>query len=122
MIESTKQAIIGRVHRNTVSVPVEEHVIKMFDHVIEETHVEAFTAHPKDKWARIEFWKREILSRVAAPFRGLVAIQFHEYMAAIERGNEESDEELLTALRPSNPFAESVAQRDAYLACCAAIA
>jgi hypothetical protein len=121
-VEETKKAIIGRIHRSTRATPVPEHVIRLFDHVIEETHVEAFLAHPTDKWERIEFWKEEILARIAEPFRGLVAIQYHEYMAAIERGNEESDEELLTALRPSNPCAEAIAQRDAYLACCAAVA
>jgi hypothetical protein len=121
-VENTKSAIVGRIHRDTVSVPVAEHAIKFFDYVISEVEADAMAAHPKDKWARVNYWKKEILSRVADNWRGLVAIQFHEYMAALERGDEETTESLLSALRPSNPFAEQIALRDAHLATSASLA
>lgn len=120
-VENTKSAIVGRVHRDTGSVPVAEHAIRFFDYVISEVEADALAAHPTDKWARINYWKEEILSRVARNWRGLVAVQFHEYIAALERGAEESTESLMSALRPTNPWAEQIALRDAYLATSASL-
>lgn len=122
-IEKTKSAILVRARRQPEFEVVPEHALRMFDHVIEQTESEAMTAHPTDEWARIEFWKREILSRVSNRLRGLVAVQYHEYIAALLRGrDDDGDDPYGFGGRPYNPNAEAVAQRDAYLASVATFA
>jgi len=123
-IEQTKSAIKARVSRHPEFSVVPEHSMKMFDHVIEQTEAEALAAYPDDEWGRIQFWKREILSRVSNRLRGIVAVQFHEYVAALMRGddNDGSADPYGFGDRPYNPNAEQVAQRDAYLASVATFA
>jgi hypothetical protein len=82
--------------------------------VIEETETTALAAHPDNVWGRIDYWKAEILNRVAAPLRGMVAVQYHEYVAALLR-NEDA-----VPVIPAYG-GEARAQRDAYLACTASL-
>jgi len=121
-IEETKKAVQLRVARKPVFAVVPEHAIKMFDRVIEETEVFATARHPNDIWGRVEFWKEEILSRVSRPLRGLVAVQFHEYIAALMRNDDdETADDFGFSTHP--PYGgEARAQRDAYLACTASLA
>lgn len=122
-IEETKNAIVLRVARQPSFAVVPEHAIKLFDRVIEETEAEAFKTHADDVWGRIEFWKNEILSRVTPHLRGLVAVQYHEYIAALRRNDDDFGVDPYGFNnRPYNPNAEAVAQRDAYAACCASLA
>jgi hypothetical protein len=115
----TKNAILLRVKNTPKFEVVPRHAIALFDRVIEETEVEALAAHPDDVWARVDYWKVEILNRVAAPLRGLVAGQYHEYIAALLRGGDSGvvDD---TPPRPSYG-GEARAQYDAYMACCASL-
>lgn len=114
-IEETKKAIQVRIAAKPVFAVVPEHAIRLFDRVIEETEVEAFKEH-KGFWARVNFWKNEVLSRVTPALRGIVAVQFHEYIAALSRGD-------TPALDPAAPSygGEARAQHDAYMACCASL-
>jgi hypothetical protein len=119
----TKKSIVGRAERRPSFAVVPEHAIKLFDRVISETDAEALQKHPNDKWARIQFWKEEILSRVIPSIRGLLTVYYHEYIAALLR-NEDPDmgvDAYGFGGRPYNPNAEGVAQRDAYLACTAGL-
>ena len=118
-IEETKKAVLLRVARIPTFAVVPEHAIKLFDRVIEETEADAYREHPEDRWARVQFWKEEILSRVAPTLRGLVAVQFHEYIAALDRGND-SDPYGFDNVPPYG--GEPRAQHDAYMACCASLA
>jgi hypothetical protein len=115
-MSDTKKSILFRVTKAPSFEIVPEHAIALFDKVISETEAEAMRLHPKSYWDRVEFWKREILDAVAAPLRGLVAVQVHEYFAALLR-NEEED---LTVDIPSYG-GEARAQHDAYMACCASL-
>jgi hypothetical protein len=120
----TKKAIVGRAERRPSFAVVPEHAIKLFDRVISETDAEALQKHPNDKWARIQFWKEEILSRVIPSIRGLLTVYYHEYIAALLRNDGENGMEIDTdgpGGRPYNPHAEAIAQRDAYLACTAGL-
>ena len=121
----TKDAISSRAVRKPEFSVVPEHAIKMFDRIVEQTEVEALTEHPDDEWARIQFWKDKILSRVLPKLRGVIAGYYHEYVAALMRNDVldivESDDPYGFSDRPYNPYAEGVAQRDAYIACSAAL-
>lgn len=121
-IEDTKKAVQIRVAKRPIFAVVPEHAISLFDRVIEETEAEALRQHPNDVWGRVDFWKGEILKRVALPLRGLVAVQYHEYVAALMRGDEGdgADDPYGFGRRP--PYGgEARAQRDAYMACCASL-
>jgi hypothetical protein len=122
MQSETKKAILIRTAHTPVFEVVPEHVIKMFDHVIEQTSADAIIAHPDDKWGQIEFWKSEILSRVLPKLRGQVAGFFHEYIAATLRGDDglNMDPYGFDAVPPYG--GESRAQYDAYMACSASLA
>lgn len=122
MQSETKKAILLRTAHNPVFEVVPEHVIKMFDHVIEQTSPDAVAAHPDDKWGQIEFWKGEILSRVLPKVRGVVAGYYHEYIASLLRGDAgfELDPYGFDDVPPYG--GEARAQRDAYMACCASLA
>jgi hypothetical protein len=95
---------------------VPEHAVKLFDKVVEETEAEALRLYPNDLWARIDFWKEAILDKTPPNHRGMIAVQVHEYFAALLR-NEDED---LTVDIPSYG-GEARAQHDAYMACCASL-
>jgi hypothetical protein len=115
-MSETKKSILFRLNRTPAFEVVPAHAITLFDKVMAETEAEATRLHPKDKWGRIEFWKGEILSRIAPSLRGMVAGQFHEYIAALERNDEDS------GLMPIPSYGgEARAQHDAYMACCASL-
>lgn len=123
-IEATKQAILGRVHKRPEFVIVPEHAIKLFDRVIEQRESEALRLFPKDEWRRIQFWKEEIMELTLPRLRGVIAGYYHEYIAALMRNDLldiETDDLYGFNDRPYNPYAELVAQRDAYLACTASL-
>lgn len=122
MSDNTKQAIVLRINRTPAFEVVPQHAITLFDRVIEETEAEATRLHPADVWGRVEFWKGEILSRIAAPLRGLVAVQFHEYIAATMRGDGGVEPVSDDGFGPVPSYGgEARAQRDAYLACTASL-
>jgi hypothetical protein len=121
MSDNTKQAIVLRINRTPAFEVVPQHAISLFDRVIEETEVEATRLHPDNVWGRVEFWKGEILSRVAAPLRGLVAVQFHEYIAATMRGGDGVEVETDDYGPVPSYGGEARAQHDAYMACCASL-
>jgi hypothetical protein len=111
---TTKQAILTRVQNEPTFEVVPEHAMLMFDRIIEETETEALLAHPDDVWGRVEFWKEVILDKIPPGNRGQIAGQFHEYVAALLRNEDEV---------PNIPYygGEARAQRDAYLACTASL-
>jgi hypothetical protein len=115
-VEETKQAIKVRIAARPQFAVVPEHAIKLFDKVIEETEVEAFAQHT-GFWARVDFWKNEVLRRVTPSLRGLVAVQFHEYIAALARGDDPYGFETAPSYG-----GEARAQHDAYVACTASLA
>lgn len=119
----TKNAIIFRSENQPQFAVVPEHAIKLFDYVIEETEVDAFKASPDDVWGRVAFWKKEILSRVAPRLRGLVATQYHEYIATLRRNDDGGLFSSPFGFDNVPPYGgEARAQRDAYLACTASLA
>lgn len=123
-VAETKEAILRRATKTPLFAVVPEHAIKMFDRIIEQTETEALSKHPKDKWARIQFWKDKIMSRVLPRLRGVVAGYYHEYVAALKRNDTpevELDDSYGFSSRPYNEYAEAIAQRDAYLACTASL-
>jgi hypothetical protein len=121
MQSATKKAILLRSAHTPTFAVVPEHAIKMFDRVIEETSAEAIKEHPGDKWGQIEFWKKEILSRVLPKLRGIVTVYYHEYIAAIQRGDGglEMDPYGFDDMPPYG--GEARAQHDAYMACSASL-
>lgn len=122
MIDDTRKAVRLRINRRPVFSVVPDHAIKMFDRVIGETEAEALRLHSEDVWARVDFWKSEVLRRVAAPLRGLVAVQFHEYIAALMRGDDSDGTADPYGFGSRPPYGgEARAQRDAYMACCASL-
>lgn len=121
---ATKNAISQRALRTPVFAVVPEHAIKLFDRIIEQTETEALTLHPDNQWERIQFWKNKILTRVLPSLRGVVAGYYHEYVAALLRNDTletELDDPYAFSDRAYNPHAETIAQRDAYLACTASL-
>ena len=122
---TTKTAVLRRVRRQPEFEVVPEHAIRLFEHVIEQTETEAIMAHPHDIWARVQYWKDAIMARVAPHLRGVIAVYFHEYVAATMRGDAaefDSDVDVYGfSQRPYNPQAEDIARRDAYLACTASL-
>jgi hypothetical protein len=121
-VNDTRNAVLARVPRRPVFGIVPEHAQKLFDRVIEETEAVAVAAHPDDVWGRIEFWKEEILSRVSPVLRGLVAVQYHEYVAALMRGDDADGAADPFGFGSRPPYGgEARAQRDAYMACCASL-
>lgn len=125
---ATKQAVLGRVRRRPEFELVPEHMVKLFDRVIEQNESEALRrfpdklANPDAVWERIQFWKEEVLDVTLPELRGVIAGWYHEYHAAMRRGDdlELADPYGFTS-RPYNPYAEGVAQRDAYLAVTASL-
>jgi hypothetical protein len=119
-VEETKKSIQVRISARPQFAVVPAHAIALFDRVMEETEVEAFTAH-KGFWARVDFWKAEVLRRVTPSIRGLVAVQFHEYIAALARGG---DGDCVSGGFDNVPpyGGEARAQHDAYIACTASLA
>lgn len=119
-VEETKKAIQVRIAARPQFAVVPQHAIALFDRVMEETEVEAFKQH-KGFWARVDFWKAEVLRRVTPSLRGLVAVQFHEYIAALARGDGDCVEP--TGFENIPPYGgEARAQYDAYIACTASLA
>jgi hypothetical protein len=118
-LDFTRKSIIGRIQKTPSFAIVPEHAIKLFDRVIEENEVEALRKHPNNEWERIQFWKDCVMDSVLPRLRGLVAVQYHEYIASLMRGGDACvvDD---TPPRPSYG-GEARAQRDAYLACCASL-
>jgi hypothetical protein len=119
-VNETKQAILHRVAAAPVFAIVPEHAIALFDKVMSETESEAYVKYPSDYWSRVDFWKRVILNRVSPTLRGLVAVQYHEYIAALRRGDGDGISGGFDSVPPYG--GEARAQRDAYMACCAGIA
>lgn len=122
----TKQAIQTRVARRPQFSVVPDRAIRLIEDVIEREDHEARRRHPDDFWARVEYWKGEILQQVIPALRGQLAVYFHEYIAATLRGDSveavaEDDDPWGFSSRPYNPAAEAIAQRDAYLACTASL-
>lgn len=124
-VAATKQAILSRVFRRPEFSVVPEHAIKLFDRVIEQNEAEGLRKFPKDEWGRIQFWKEEIMKVTLPQLRGVIAVYYHEYMAALRRNESlavvPGDDEFGFMSRPYNPHAEAIAQRDAYLACTASL-
>lgn len=123
-VTETKQAILGRVHKRPEFAIVPEHAIKLFDRVIEQTETEALRLCPDDEWGRIQFWKEEVMEVTLPKLRGVIAVYFHEYIAALMRNDlldVAVDDEFGFNGRPYNEYAEAIAQRDAYLACTASL-
>lgn len=119
-VEETKNAIKVRIANRPQFAVVPQHAIALFDKVMEETEVEAFQKH-KGFWARVDFWKGEVLRRVSPTLRGLVAVQFHEYIAALARGGDAVPDPYGFDNVP--PYGgEARAQHDAYVACTASLA
>ena len=121
---TTKQSILRRVHKRPEFAIVPEHAIKLFDRVIEQREADGLRLFPKDEWGRIQYWKEEILELTLPKLRGVIAGYFHENVAALMRNDlldVETDDEFGFANLPYNPYAENVAQRDAYLACTASL-
>jgi hypothetical protein len=119
---TTKQMVLDRVNRRAAAAVVPERAIKLIDKVMEDHAVEAGRKWPADYWARVEFFKQKVLGEVLPQFRGLMAVAFHEYVACLYRGETaeiEFDDEFFD--RSYNPYAEQIAQRDAYLACIASL-
>jgi hypothetical protein len=126
MTTTTKKMILDRVNRQTATTVVPERAIKLIDKIMEDHAVEAGRKWPSDYWARVEFFKQKVLDSVMPQFRGMMAVAFHEYTACLLRGEDaeiESDAEFFGGFddRPYNPYAEGVAQRDAYMACIASL-
>lgn len=113
-IATMKRAILGRVHKRPAFSVVPEHAIKLFDRVIEQNEAEGLRQFPEDEWGRIQYWKEEIMKLTLPKLRGVLAGYYHEYIAALMRND-------ICGLRPHNPNAEAIAQRDAYLACTASL-
>lgn len=111
----TKKSILHRIDARPEFAIVPDHARMLFDRVMAETEMEALANWPKDEqvWDRVQFWKDEILSKVSPALRGLVAVQFHEYVAVTMRNDE-------SPVVPSYG-GEARAQRDAYMACCASL-
>lgn len=118
-VEETKNAIKVRIAARPQFAVVPQHAIALFDKVMEETEVEAFQNH-KGFWGRIDFWKSEVLRRVTPTLRGLIAVQFHEYIAALARGGDMITDPHGFDNVP-NYGGEVRAQHDAYVACCASL-
>lgn len=119
MQTTTKQMILDRVNRKTAETVVPERAIKFIDKVMEDNAADS----PTDYWERVEFFKEKVLEDTLPQFKGLMAVAFHQYMAALYRDENpefESDADEFGS-RPYNLYAEAIAQRDAYLACCASL-
>ena len=117
----TKDAILLRVAHRPEFTVVPEHAIKLFDHMIEEHEGEALAKFGDDLWARIAFIKERVLEAVVPRLRGMIAGQFHEYVAALLR----NDNVELDPYGFDNVPAyggEARAQYDAHMACCASLA
>lgn len=117
MSDNTKKAVLLRVSKTPSFEVVPQHAISLFDKVMSESEADALRLHPNDEWARIAYFKREILRCVAPSLRGMIAGQFHEYVATLRR-NDSNDDGFDYV--PSYG-GEARAQRDAYLACCASL-
>lgn len=120
-VTETKQAILFRVERRPSFEIVPSHAIALFDHIIEKNEGEALAKFGEDGWGRIEFFKELVLAATAKNLRGQIAVQFHEYIAALLR-NESVEVDLYGFDNVPSYGGEARAQRDAYLACTASLA
>jgi hypothetical protein len=114
MSDSMKKSILFRVAKTPSFEVVPEHAIALFDKVMSETESEAQRLHPDDEWARIAYFKGEVLKCVAPSLRGIVAVQFHEYVATLRRNDD-------VVVDIPSYGGEARAQHDAYMACCASL-
>ena len=118
----TKTAVLARIAGDTVNVEVvPEHTQVLFDTIIGETEAEALRLYPSDLWERIQFWKEQILEKVASKFRGRISAMYHEYIARTLSADDLDPYGFEEILRHPNPLAERVAQQHAYDACCASL-
>jgi hypothetical protein len=121
-VESTWASIQGRISRNPTFQVVDEDAIATIESVIMHHHDEAYDSWPSfslaDKKCRVHFWKGCVLDAVPDEKRGLFAVYFHEYVAAIERG-EQSEEDEPGCIPSYGGHAR--AAHDAYVACTASL-
>lgn len=120
-VTETKQAVLLRVSRRPSFEVVPEHAIALFDKIIEENEGEALAKFGDDQWQRIAYLKDLVLETVLPSLRGMIAGQFHEYIAALLR-NESVEVDLYGFDNVPSYGGEARAQRDAYLACTASLA
>lgn len=123
-VTATKHAVLGRVFKRPSFAVVPEHSLKLFDRVIEQRETEALRLFPDNEWERVQYWKEEIMELTLPELRGVIAGYYHEYIAALLRNDVlevETEDPFGFNDRPYNPYAETVAQRDAYLACTASL-
>lgn len=118
----TKEAVLARIAGTAKNVEiVPEHTQVMFDTIIGETEAEALRLYPEDLWARIQFWKEQVLDATASKFRGRISAMYHEYIARTLAADDLDPYGFEAVLRHPNPLAERIAQQHAYDACCASL-
>jgi hypothetical protein len=118
-VEETWTAIQGRIEKSPVFQVVPEEAMATIEGVILLNHDEAFDNWPtfseQHKKNRVQFWKMKVLRTVPTEKAGIMAVYFHEYVAASLRGDAaESDDD--GPVIPSYGGHVRAAQ-DAYIAC-----
>ena len=88
--EKTRETIQGRIQGLTPDVPVRDFEVQNIETVMEDAAPGALLAVPGDdedsRWARIQYYKDELLSRFATTLRPRLAAVFHQYVASTLRG------------------------------------
>ena len=119
--EKTWNAIHGRIAKVTQFQVVPLDALETIEAVIMRDHDEAYDNWPTfsidDQKCRVQFWKDRVLADVPADKRGLFAVYYHEYIAAIERSQDAEYEDVVI---PSYG-GHARAAHDAWVACTASL-
>jgi hypothetical protein len=86
----TRETIVARIDEITPDIQVRDFEIRNIETVMEEVESEAHRLHPGGdddaRWARIQFYKDELLARFAASLRPRLSAVYHQYIASTLRG------------------------------------
>ena len=88
--EKTRDIVEARVDGLTPDIQVRDFEIRNIERVMEDVESEAHRLYSGDSeeayWARIQYYKTELLSRFAASLRPRLSAVFHQYVASCKRG------------------------------------
>lgn len=127
--KKTWRAIEARMAHTPVAEVVGEEALATIESVLMENHDEAYDLYPtnsfEDRICRIQFWKDAVIEASLPAKAGIMAVYYHEYVAASLRGQAASPVPTVftdeTESRIPSYGGERRAQHDAYLACTASL-
>jgi hypothetical protein len=125
----TWKAIEVRMSHSPTQEVVGEDALATIEEVVMERHDEAYDLYPtnsfEDRIQRIQFWKQAVIGASLPAKAGIMAVYFHEYVAASLRG--QSAAPVPTVFTDDEPGripsygGERRAQHDAWVACTASL-